>query len=267
MYQWILFEKTLFKKHPTKNPVYGRMQSVRAITKQRMHEYYTRWYAPNNMILAVVGNVPRLHSLAKKHFGSMKRKNIPKIRSPVEPKDTKPTIKKEKRKINQAYVVLGYKTIPRIHKDSIVLDVVSSIFSKGLSGRINEEIRVKRGLAYAVGTDHESNKDYGMFVFYLNCAKNNLEKCKTIIIDEIKKLDDLGLKELNEAKDHIIGKGLLKKENSHRRSDTLAEWEFIKDAKLADSYLKDVKKVSKKDILRVRSKFLNENYTMVVLSK
>ncbi len=267
LYQWVLFEKTLFKKHPTKNPVYGKMQTVRAITRKDMQDYYHRWYVPNNMILSVVGDFSRLPELVKRHFGKMKRRPLPTIKRPVEPKETKPTVKKEQKDVNQAYFVFGYKTIPRLHKDSVVLDVISSVFSKGLSGRINSEIRVKRGLAYSVGTVHESNKDYGLFVFYLNCAKKNLALCKKIIIEEIAKLDDLGLKELNEAKEHMIGSRLLRKEDSHRRGDSLAEWEFIKDAKLADDYLKRVKRVSKKDITRVRDKFLDENYTVIVLSK
>ncbi|MFH1063933.1 MAG: pitrilysin family protein [Candidatus Woesearchaeota archaeon] len=267
LYQWVLFEKTIFKRHPAKNPVYGSVQAVRAITRKDMHDYYGRWYIPNNMILTVVGDFSDLPALVKKHFGNMKRGPLTALKRPTEPQETKPTVKQEHKEVNQAYIVLGYKTIPKLHKDSVVLDVISSVFSKGLSGRINSEIRVKRGLAYAVGTVHESNKEYGLFVFYLNCAKKNMDICRKIILDEIDKLDDLGPKELGEAKEHMIGSRLLRKEDSHRRGDNLAEWEFIKDARLADDYLRQVKRVSKSDIKRVRNKFLTKNYTMVVLSK
>jgi zinc protease len=267
LYQWVLFEKSLFKRHPTKNPIYGRFDSVKSITRKNMIDYFRKWYSPKNMIISIVGDVKQIRNLVNKHFSGMKQRKVPKIKKTIEPKDKKPTITKNKRDINQAYFVLGYKTVPRSHKDSFVLDVISSIYSKGLSGRINDEIRVKRGLAYAVGANQEAKKDFGFFFFYLNCAKKNLDLSKSIILDEIRKLSNISNKELGEAKDHIIGRNLLDKENSQKRADELAFWEFIKDVKLADQYTKNIRKVTKKDIIRVRNKYFNKNYTMVVLSK
>ena len=106
-----------------------------------------------------------------------------------------------------------------------------------------------------------------IFVFYLNCAKKNLGLCKSIILDEISMLSNIKNKELKEAKEHIIGRTLLSKEDSQKRADELAFWDFIKDAKLADLYTREINKVTKKDITRVRNRYLNKNYTMVVLSK
>jgi predicted Zn-dependent peptidase len=270
MYQWVLFEKSLFKKHPTRNPVYGRVESVKSITRNQMLNYYKKWYVPGNITLCVVGDTRNSRDMRRKiekRFGDMKPKKKPKIPKVIEPQDKKPTIKREKRDTKQAYFVLGYKTVPRTHKDSFALDVISAIFSKGLSGRINEEIRVKRGLAYSVGTNHDAKNDYGFFIFYLNCAKKNLGLCKSIMLDEVDKLSNLTSKEIGEAKDHIIGRVLLDKENSQRRADELAFWEFIKDARLSDTYVPNIRKVTKKDIIRVRNKFFHDNYTMVVISK
>lgn len=266
-YQWVLFQKTLFKKHPTKNPVYGRFDSVKAITRRKMLNYYRKWYLPGNMILSIVGDIKDPKGLAETYFGDMKPRKVPKMKKVVEPRDKKFLIKKEKRNTNQAYMVLGYKTVPRMHKDSAVLDVISAIFSKGLSGRISDEIRIKRGLAYTVGSIHESRKSFGFFVFHLNCATKNLKLCKSIILNEIKKLSNIGNKELNEAKEHIIGKILLGKEDSQKAADDLAFWEFIGEARLADKYLRDIRKVTKNDIIRVRDRFMHKNYTQIIISR
>ena len=56
-HQWILFQKTLFKKHPTKNPTYGTIEAVKSITRNDLIDYYKKYYIPNNMIISVVGNV------------------------------------------------------------------------------------------------------------------------------------------------------------------------------------------------------------------
>jgi predicted Zn-dependent peptidase len=267
LYQWVLFESNIFKQHPTRNPVYGRVDSVKSISRQQMLRYYRSWYSPSNMTLSVVGDVGNIKALANKYFGDMPSAKALIMKKVTEPKDTKPTIKVEKRDINQSYLVMGFKTVPRLHKDSFVLDVIASVFSKGISGRINEEVRIKRGLAYSVGSVHESKKDYGFFVFYLNCDRKNLETCKSIILDEIRKLDNLGSRELVDAKEHLIGRDILDLEDSHKRADELAFWESLGDARLADRYTKEVKKVTKKDIIRVRNRFFDKNYTMVVIGK
>ncbi|MBI5880763.1 insulinase family protein [archaeon] len=267
LYQWVLFEKTIFKKHPTKNPVYGRVDSVKSISRKQMFDYYRKWYSPNNMMVTVVGGIRDPVQLIEKYFGHLSPRDVPKIKKVVEPADSSPTIKLERRDINQVYLVLGFKTVPRTHKDSYVLDAISAIFTKGISGRINEEIRVKRGLAYAVGAINESKKDYGFFAFYLNCAKKNLELCKRIIFDEIGKLDNLQDPEIADAKTHLVGRNMVDNEDSHKRADELSFWESIKDAKLADAYKKNVSKVSKQDIIRVRNRFLSKNHTMVMIGK
>jgi predicted Zn-dependent peptidase len=267
LYQWVLFEQSIFKKHPTKNPVYGNVESVKAITRQDMVNYYGKWYVPGNMVLSVVGNINNLPKLAEKFFGSIAKKRVPATPKFIEPIDTKPTFKKESRNINQAYFILGNKTVHKTHKDSVILDVISAIFSKGLSGRVSHEIRVKRGLAYSVGTHHESKIDYGFFVFYLNCDAKNLNLCKSIILEEITKLDNLKKPELEEAKTHLVGRSLMHKEDAQKRADELASWEQISSAKDADTYLDKVKKVTVADILRVKRKYLNSNYTSVLISK
>ncbi len=267
LYQWVLFEKNIFKKHPTRNPIYGRVDSVSSMTRDQMVDYYSKWYLPNNMTLCVIGDIKKLKDLAERFFGELVPGKLPVIAKVIEPKDLKPTIKKEKKNTKQAYVIIGYKTIPRLHVDSYALDVIEAIFSKGLSGRVNEEIRVKRGLVYSVGANHESKKDYGFFVVHLNCAPKNLALCKRLVLEEFRKLDNLGKKELREAKDSIIGRDVLDQENSQRRADELAFWENIKEAKLADEYQKQINKVTVKDIIRVRNKYFNKNYTMTVISK
>lgn len=266
-YQWIFFQKVLFKKHPARNPIHGTFDSVKSIKREHIISYHEKWYCPNNLVICVVGLKHSPVALIEKYFGSLKPKKIKKPISTCEPIDKHSFIKKEKRNVEQTYLLLGHKTVPRTHKDSLALDVISSIFSKGLSGRITEEVRIKRGLAYSVGTAHEARTDYGFFVFYLNCDNKNLALCKKIILDEIKKLDNIKKQELANAKEFIVGNTLLNKESSNSTADDLIFWETVKDAKLAEEYIKNIKKVSIADVLKARNKYLNDNYTLVVISK
>ena len=89
--------------------------------------------------------------------------------------------------------------------------------------------------------------------------------CKKLTLEEINKLENLEKIELNQAKEHIIGRSLLDKEDSQKFADELAFWEFIKNAKLADEYTKKIKKVSITDIMKTKKQYFKNNYTMVVL--
>ena len=230
-----------------------------------MVAYFSKWYVSGNMTLSLVGDVKHLLPELEKRFGNIPKKRSHCFRKVIEPAEKRPRLFREFRKINQSYVILGYKTVPRMHRDSVVLDVIEAVFSKGLSGRIADEIRIKRGLAYVVGAEHESKKDYGFFAFYLNTEKKNVDVCRDIILEEVGKLSDIGGKELENAKASLIGSTLLRNDDSKKMADTLAFWEMIGDAGLANRYISEVKKVSVRDVIRVRNKYFKNNYTMVRL--
>ena len=184
-----------------------------------------------------------------------------------EPRQKKPMIKIEKKKILSSYIVLGYKTPTRLQKESYVLDVIRAVLGRGQSGKLFNEIRAKRGLAYDVGVQHEPSTDYGFFAVYLGTDKKNISIAKKIILEEFSKLKNISEKDLKEAKDYLEGEFLMQNEDNFHMADKLAFWELIKDASLAKEYLKKVKKVKKEDIARVVNKYLNKNYTMAVIKQ
>lgn len=265
LHQWILFHKVLFDSHPAKNPTYGRSDSVKSFTRKGLVNYYKSHYIPNNMIISVVGNTDRVKDKIERYFGSLKPKNIL-TRNPVEePLQTK--IKKftEKRGTLNAYMVLGYKTIPRLNKDSYVLDVINAVLGRGQSGWMFDEIRNKRGLAYQVGVNTEHETDYGVFAVYTNLDKKNINKAKSIILKQFKRLQSINKKNLEEAKTYIEGNHALMMEDNFHSADNFSVWETIKDASLTKSYINNIKKVTANDVKRVAKRYLNKNYTMITI--
>ena len=173
----------------------------------------------------------------------------------------------ERRKILNSYMLLGYKTVPRTHPDSYVLDVINSIFARGQTGRIVEEIRTKRGLAYECNVLHDALSNYGTFAAYLSTNKKNIPLAKKIVLDEFRKITTITQTEIDDAKGFMIGKKILEQEDTHHVSDTLIFWEIIKDSSLAESYLTKIKKVTKNDIIRVAKKYLTKEYTQVLIEQ
>ena len=173
----------------------------------------------------------------------------------------------EKRKIQNSYMVLGYKSIPRTHKDSYVFDVIASVLGRGQSGWIFDEIRNKRGLAYQVGVQNEHEKDYGYFAVFAGLDKKNIEKAKEIILQQFRRLDNINKKDLEEAKTFIEGNHTLNMEDNFQAADNIAFWETIKDTSLANNYLKNIKKVRITDRKRVARKYLNDYYTLAIIAQ
>ena len=267
LHQWVLFQKNLFEKHPAKNPTYGTIETVKSFDRKHVAGYYFSHYIPNNMIVSVVGNVKNVKQKIEHYFGSLKPKKIfrrPSINEPLQKK-----IKKfiEKKETLNSYLVLGYKSVPRLHKDSYVFDVITAVLGRGQSGWMFDEIRNKRGLAYQVGVNNEHESDFGMFAVYTGLDKKNIEKAKVIILQQFKRLKKISKEDLEEAKTYIEGNHTLQMEDNFHNADNLAFWETIKDAKLAESYLKNIRKVTVNEIKRVAKKYLNDKYTLVVIEQ
>ncbi len=267
LYQWILFHKILFDKHPAKNPTYGTIETIKSFDRKHVADYYYSHYIPNNMLISVVGNVKNVKEKIEKYFGNLKQKRLlkrVKVREPLQKKAKKFV---EKKKTFNSYMVLGYKTVHRLHKDSYIFDVVTAILGRGQSGWIFDEIRNKRGLAYQVGVQNEHEVDYGVFAVYTGLDKKNIEKAKEIIFQQFKRLEKISKKDLQEAKTYIEGNHALETEDNFARADNLAVWESIKDAKFAELYLKNIKKVTIDDVKRVAKKYLNDKYNLVVIEQ
>jgi len=267
LHQWILFQKNLFEKHPAKNPTYGAIETVKSFDRKHVADYYYSHYIPNNMVICAVGSVGKVKEKIEKYFGSLKPRELIKRATIKEPLQKKIKTFVEKRKINNSYMALGYKTVSRLHKDSYIFDVIAAILGRGQSGWIFDEIRNKRGLAYQVGVNNEMESDYGMFAVYTGLDKKNVKTAKNIILEQFRRLEKLNKNDLTDAKTYIEGSNALQMEENFHHADTLAYWETIKDAKLADSYIKNVRKVAIDDVKRVAKKYLNDKYTLVVIEQ
>ena len=267
LHQWVLFQKNLFENHPAKNPTYGTVQTVKSFDRKHVLDYYNSHYLPNNMVISVVGNVKNVKGNIKKYFGNLKPGKLLKRPNVHEPLQTKVKKFVDKKKTLNSYMVLGYKTVSRTAKESYVFDVITGILGRGQSGWMFDEIRNKRGLAYQVGINNESESDYGIFAVYTGLDKKNIEKAKKIILQQFKRLERISKNDLEESKTYIEGNHTLELEENFHRADNLAVWETIKDASLSASYLKNIRKVTINDVKRIAKKYLNDKYTLVVIEQ
>jgi predicted Zn-dependent peptidase len=267
-YQWILFERSLFKKHPCKNPVYGNAAAIKALSRKDLVAYHSKFYMPNNMTLVISGNLHHKGlELVKKYFDGPKGKPVSKRVAVKEPLQTKKQVVTEKKNINQSYMVIGYKTVVRSDPASYTFDVIRAILGRGQSGKVFDEIRNKLALAYDVGVYHNPNVDFGFFAVYANTNKKNIDRIVKIILKQFRSLERLSDKELEEAKTFLEGEFLLTTEDNQKMADALVFWDMSGAGGSVDEYLKRIRSVTKKDVAAAAKKYLNDNYTLTIIEQ
>ncbi len=192
----------------------------------------------------------------------MPHKKTPAYKKIIELTNKIPKRKIVKRDVEHCYLALGCKVAPRTNKDSYTIDVIKGILSRGQSSRLFNEIRTKHGLAYQVGAYYEANIDFGFFAVYLDTSQESLEKARNIVLEQFK-LKDLTKKELNDAKSYIEGNFILTNEDNKERADFNASMFLVNQN--PKNYLRNIRKVTLKDIKRIVKKYFNGNCTEVVI--
>ena len=262
-YQWLLLQENMFRRHPCRYPTYGDPRVIKDLTRKKVMDYFSTHYVPQNMIISIVGDVKKWKEAVEDNF-VMNKEKMPIKRDFVEPVDHKTVVKTVKKRVANTYCVIGFKTVPRGHKDSYVFDVINGILGRGQSGKMFTEVRGKRGLAYDVGTQHVAELSFGYFAVYASIDKKNLALVKKLALEELQKLKRASSVDLKEAKDYIEGDYLLELEDRQKVADQFLFWEQVSDARCMNEFLSKIRKVTLNDITRVVDTYL-KHYTMIVI--
>ncbi|MBU0880705.1 MAG: insulinase family protein [Candidatus Omnitrophica bacterium] len=199
-------KKELFEGSPYGLRNIGRIRSVSSLKPKDASAFYKKYCLPNNMAIAVSGDVEPVKMMArlKELFSGLKKREL--FMSPVsdaainKPKAVTITMDKE-----QSLFVLGFKTVPRKSPDKYALEALGAVMS-GHSGRLFSELRSKYSLAYTLGCWQDYWTDTGIFAFYVATTKEKLADAKRALIKEIRKIKTSGVtdEELRMAKSELV---------------------------------------------------------------
>jgi len=278
IYQQMLLPNKLFQKHPLGNMIIGTKKSMSSITRKQVLDYYHKHYTPNNISIAVVGDIKDLFRKVEFFFRNIRSSTLstlstlstPSRPSIIkEPKIKKPILFIQKRKIENSYFSLGFKTTSRSHKDSFVLDIINTILGEGMSSRFFQEAREKRGLVYSIKSNNKFVNDTGYFEVYAGIKKENIEEAKKVIFQEIMKLEKITPKELSQAKIKLEGNYLIDNEDNVHMATAMNYWETnTGKPEMAKIYPIYLKKVTTSSIANcVRSYFRPSSYAQVSIEE
>ncbi len=265
-YQWILFNKALFGKHPAALPVYGNVPILKKITREQIIRYFSKWYIPSQITVIIVGDLPNAIPAVEAVCGNWSKKEI-EIPTTAKPSSNVFTRTKEKKKLGQSYLVLGYKAPLRSDAENATIDVISGILGRGQSGWLFDEIRAKRGLCYSVGIEYDANKTFSSIGIYCGTNKKNLKKVQELILEQLHRLKQVNQKEVEEAKTFIDGSLALRRENTAAVAEELAYWHHTASLEKYEKYLEEVKKVTAEDVQQFAKAWFTEKYTLAILEQ
>ncbi|MFA5856611.1 MAG: pitrilysin family protein [Candidatus Pacearchaeota archaeon] len=239
--------KELLYKPPFNNSIAGTLKTVSQLTREKVIETFNSVYSTNNMIVCVVGNVDWEEVLNEgKKFPNIK-KNINYI--PILKKNSSVIEKREG--IDQSHEVLGFHMPRLVDKDRYAAEIFDSILGGGMSSRLFQEVREKRGLCYAIKTHLDQSKDYSYEMIYTGTTKDKVLKVKEIVLKEIKKLKDLDKKDFEESKERLIGQRKINSEKSESTMIELLQEELGGNSENYYNYEEEVNKVKLNDVRKL----------------
>ncbi len=227
----------------------GTEENVGGMTREKLIEKHRRVYSPENAILCVVGNnnFEEILKLAEDFSVSrgMNRVNEQVI------KKINLKLKEKREGIQQVNIAIGFHFPKFSDKDRYAAEVFTTILGDGMSSKLFTEVREKRGLAYAVKADIGSGKNYGYMIIFIGTDKKNEEEAIRICLEEMKKMENTSLKELEEAKQQVLGSYDVDAESSNDRAVNLILEEVSGKAEDYLDYANNINKVDLEDLKKL----------------
>ncbi len=223
-----IFTQSYWRNHPLGRPILGTHETVGSFDRQRLVRYFGQHYNPANMLVAAAGNLEhaRLVDLISKALGDGRRRGSSADGPAPLPH---PHIGyRRKKQLEQVHICLGTPAYPLAHEKRFACYILNTVLGGGMSSRLFQNIREKRGLAYAVFSNLSNYRDAGCLSVYAGTSTQTARQVIQLILDEFRQLKSKPIEkeELGRAKDYLKGSLLLSLESTPSRMSNLARQEM-----------------------------------------
>ena len=248
-----LFTQGFWENHPLGRPILGTKETVESFDANLLRSYFENAYTASNLIVSAVGNLEheRVRDLVEKRFGSVVHSGEP---FSEQPPKVVPKILIRNKELEQSHVCLGASSYPQNHDDRYSSYVLNTLLGGSMSSRLFQNVREKRGLAYAVFSGLSAYRDAGSFTIYAGCSNEAVGQVIDLVVEELRGVKQAPVPEaeLQRAKDHLKGSLMLSLENTASRMSHLARQEIYFDRQFGlDETLQGIERVTAKEVQRV----------------
>ena len=222
-----LFSEAFWAGHPLSYPILGRLDTIGRMNRRQLKDFFVHHYLSVEPILVAAGNLTHEKFLKPVEKALGKIRPRPKRRKKQPPRPH-PNLLVKNKKLEQVHLLLGTQGLAAVHAQRYAVSILNTVFGGGMSSRLFQEIREKRGLAYSVYSFLSSFADSGMLGVYVGTGEKTLNRVLQIILREMHRLSEVYLKpqELRAAKEQLKGNLLLSLESTDSRMGRLAKNEI-----------------------------------------
>jgi zinc protease len=256
------FTAALYSDHPYRLPVLGTRKSTAGLRRSQLRSYYRRYFTPDRMVLAVVGDVDgeQVVERIRELFGhGLRPKQRPKPpRMPLDRPPSEPRITFKHRERSQAHVVLGFMGTRLAGADRHAIEVLMAALA-GQGGRLFVDLRDRRSLAYAITGFSLEGIEPGFVAFYLGTDPGRVDEALAALREQLDAVrrEPLSAAELERAQRHLIGTHAISLQRTSARAAALAFNELYGLGHLAHTrYAERIQAVTRQDVQRVARKYL-----------
>ena len=241
------------------------------ITQNDVKNFYDKAFFPQNVVISINGSVDkgktinRLTQIFNNKQGAKfdySKKSIPTLASQKKITSTVKDLKTD-------WIIIGWQTSGVSNpKDCATLQVIDSLLGTGMSSRLFKNLRDQDGLAYQLGTQFSANMLKGAFITYIGTNPENLDYATKRMKEEVFRLktEFVGSKELQEAKDKLLGNYIIGQETNLDKASTIGWFETSgRGYGFQDKYFDLINSVTESDIIEVANKYFTENYVISVV--
>ncbi|MEV6133468.1 pitrilysin family protein [Streptomyces violaceusniger] len=270
-----LFAHTMLGDTPLGRPVLGTVDTVNALGRDQIARFYRKHYDPTHLVVAAAGNVDHDDVVRQVHAafdsaGALSRTDAVPVapRSGIRAIRTAGKVGLLNRKTEQAHVVLGMPGIPRTDDRRWALGVLNTALGGGMSSRLFQEVREKRGLAYSVYSYTSSFADCGLFGVYAGCRPNQVHDVLKICRDELTQVAENGLsdEELRRAVGQLAGSTVLGLEDTGALMNRIGKSELCWGEQMSvDDMLERIAAVTPDEVREVARDVLGQRPSLSVI--
>ena len=270
-----LFLEKYYGDTPLGRPILGTVKSIKGMSRSTVFNYYRNRYKPEDLVVSVAGNVKHKNvvamveeALSKDDFLDQPKKDF-KVRSSPQIKVAgNGEVTLLERKTEQAHIVYGVPGVARDDKRRFALSILSSALGGGMSSRLFQEIREKRGLAYSTYAYSQQFAGSGVLSFYVGCKPNKAKEAIKIIQSILYDVAENGLTsdEISRAKGAVSGSLVLSQEDTGSRMTRIGKSELVYGQVLSfDEILREISSVTPEQIKEIARQSLPTSPTLALV--
>ena len=269
-----LYAEKAWGSSPLGRPIAGTVESIKTLTRAQITRYYRARYRPENMVIAIAGNVDHATAvrLVRKAFSRANflsdttTRPLP-VRRSARPRRAATGEVVARRPFEQVNLVLGVNGLVRTDDRRYALGVLNAALGGGTSSRLFQEVRERRGLAYAVYSFASHYADAGMFGVAVGCLPSKANEVLSVVREELRKLAEHGITadELERGKGQLRGGLVLSLEDSGSRMSRIAKAELLYDELPSlDEVIRRIDAVTIDEVQILATELFNQPETLAI---